>query len=766
MTFKRVLSALLSATLLTTGIVCTTATASANQVNTEPSDASVQTEVSKNEYGLVDSIQNGVIFHAFCWKYNDITDMLPQIAEAGFSSVQTSPPQPTAGTGSWWWFYQPSGFYMGTSAMGTKSDYERLCAEAEKYGIMVIADVVANHLAGDHNNIQDDLKDSQYWHDDIGAAHDGDRYSTTHGTIGMPDLNTEHSYVQQAVKKYIEELKSAGVDGIRFDAAKHIGLPSEGDNFWPTVTSVPGLWYYGEILNNSGAPENTQQDYDVLKEYSQYMTLTDSKYGKNLRDSFNGGTAPEAYGNWVATCLPNNKLLYWGESHDTWSNNKEWGFSNEMTQNTIDRAYAVAASRNEITALYFSRPSTAVKDDIHIGVKGSTHFTAKEVAAVNHFHNAMVGQKDYYTTGDNCSVVCREKGAVVVLGSGGNRDVSVPNGGGTTAPGTYTDEITGNTWTVTSSTISGKVGETGIAVIYNPGDTPVSGASVSATPNTSSFTEDTLTVKLSLKGAASGTYETSEGDKGTFTDGQSITIGSKTKLGGTVTLTLKATGEDGKEVTKTFTYTKVDPNAKTYIYFDNSAYNWSNVYAYVYEGSGESAKEMAAWPGVKMTDIETSTGYYMLDVESMKNGQVIFSDGTGSDDNRYPADMQPGMKIEGTSKLFSKGNSWTNYNGSLDTDSDTDSDTESDTDTDQEIEVLLGDATQDGKVSLRDATMALKHIAGIATVSGAAFLAADVDENGSISTVDAVAIQRYNVGYDYKNTNGHSIGAKVKLKVN
>lgn len=43
----------------------------------------------------------------------------------------------------------------------------------------------------------------------------------------MPDIATENPYVQQKVCNYVQELKSVGVDGLRWDAAKHIGVPSE-----------------------------------------------------------------------------------------------------------------------------------------------------------------------------------------------------------------------------------------------------------------------------------------------------------------------------------------------------------------------------------------------------------------------------------------------------------------------------------------------------------------------------------------------------------
>ena len=190
-----------------------------------------------NDYGLCDNIQDGNILHCFCWKHQDIIDMLPDIAAAGFTTVQISPTQSTGGTGAWWWFYQPLGFYIGSSAMGDKNSLTTLCSEADKYGIKIVADIVANHLAGDHSNIQDDLKGSEYWHTEDYNADDGDRYRVTHGKIGMPDLNTEHSHVQECVANYIQELKSVGVDGIRFDAAKHIGIPRYSRSFSDTQTN-------------------------------------------------------------------------------------------------------------------------------------------------------------------------------------------------------------------------------------------------------------------------------------------------------------------------------------------------------------------------------------------------------------------------------------------------------------------------------------------------------------------------------------------------
>ena len=615
------------------------------EVETDLSLVETEAEVNANNYGLCDNIQDGVILHCFDWKYNDIKAELANIAAAGFTSVQTSPAQPGCGTDIWWGLYQPLGFYIGTNQLGTKSDLQALCTEADKYGIKVIVDVVANHLAGDHSNIQSDLKDSQYWHPSLGKDINwADRYQVTHGEIGMPDINSEHSYVQQCVRKYIDELKSVGVDGIRWDAAKHISLPSESCNFWKAVTEGTGLYHYGEIL--VGPDDRPSGNESLMVEYTSYMSVTDSNYCKDVREAINNGQVYSGHANWGAKGLAANKLVYWGESHDTWSNNKDWGYTNEMSQNTIDRAYAVAAGRNQITALYFSRPSSKNKDDIKAGLKGSTAFKNTEIAAINHFHNALVGQKDYYTTGSNCFVIARETGAMVVMASGSNSSVSVPNGGNTTVPGTYTDEITGNTWTVTTNTISGKVGSTGIAAIYSADTKPMPTISKAG----GNFTE-TLTVTIGLKNATSGTYKIGSGSATTYTGTKTITFGADMSVGESLTITLSAT--DGKDTnTVSYTFNKVDKTSN--VAYLSLPSGWGTPYCYAYQVIDGVTVENAAWKGEAMTLVSGNIYKCEMPVD-LTAPNVIFTDGT----HQYPGMGEDGLVLTG-SMIYINGQ-WKEY---------------------------------------------------------------------------------------------------------
>lgn len=412
------------------------------------------------DYGLPASIQEGNILHCFDWTMAEVKAELPAIAEAGFGAVQLSPLQrPDAGPGSPWHdLYRPYDIAFKSSRMGSADDLKALCEEAATYGIKIIVDVVANHVdktAGYHDTWWDS-NGRVRWN---GGINYGDRTSITHNQLGdYGDINSEDAEVIARAKAYVQQLHDLGVKGIRWDAAKHIALPSENCGFWTAVTSVEGMYHYGEILDSPGP------DASIIKEYTTFMSVTDNKYSNGAaRD--NGGI-PFGYGgdHTVNQGCPDTRMVYWAESHDTYANG-EW--SQNVSQSVIDRAYASFACRNGATALYLARPNTTGFNNIKVG-KGSTAFTGKAVAEVNKFRNAMVGRPDWCEVGSNTFTVTRKGGgAVVVCKTSGS--VSVKNGGEYCPAGTYTDRVSGNKFTVTSSTISGTVGSTGIAVLYSDG---------------------------------------------------------------------------------------------------------------------------------------------------------------------------------------------------------------------------------------------------------------------------------------------------------
>lgn len=503
-----------------------------------------------NKYGLKDNIQDGVILHCFDWTLADIQEEIPNIAKAGFTAVQTSPVHERARKGSVWYdVYRPYDFKIG-NGLGTEADLKALCAKAHEYGVKVIVDVVANHT--DYSTVADRLMDQGLYHKPFDVSNWNDRDQVTHGKIGMWDLDTNNSTVQAIIKQYIQDLKACGVDGIRWDAIKHIGLPSEGDSFMQNVVDQE-MYNYGEILDGTGGDDKT-----LFPEYQTYMSITDNGYGNGFADSFAGGSINGSVGNFNQRNAKTEKLVYWGESHDTYAN--DGGQSKNKSQNVIDRAYAVVAGNNGATALYFSRPAQKAKNDIKFGDKGSVHFKDAEVAQVNYMHNACAGEPNYYVKGDGVCAQVRKSGAIIVLGRGSDRDVTVANGAGDgkwLKSGTYKDMVGGGVFTVDASTISGHVGESGIAVIYNAGSIVLPPEVVFNPADGTAFSDESLTVTATPLNAVSAWIQVNDGAKQDFTADKQFTVGADVAYGKNVTITWGATDKEGNTETGSVTYKKV-----------------------------------------------------------------------------------------------------------------------------------------------------------------------------------------------------------------
>ena len=419
-------------------------------------------------YGQPDAIPDGNILHAFSWPLKDIRAELPNIAAAGFGAIQISPLQRGDINEGWTWYtiYLPYDYHiMNSPGMGTKVDLKALCKEAEQYGIKIVVDVVLNHVNKTEPYFNPWFNvDGRYrsWGLNNNAINWDSRQSITHDPLGdYVELNTENSEVIARAKAYIEELKECGVKGIRFDAAKHIEIDGDcGHNpqFWNQITSVPDLWFYGEIVGQAVNGSDAQ----IAKYSEKGIWVPDPEYtGYAARE--NGGIPTAPGGGRDSNPATQGHLVYYGESHDDYSND-EW--SEKLDQGIVDRAYCAYACRNKQTALYYSRPRSRGKDDIKIS-KGSTAFMGKHIVEVNKFRNAMVGKRDWFEKNDDnnaCSITREDGGAVIIMkGSGW---VGVKNGGGFCPVGKYVDRVSGNEFTVTKEGIEGVVGPSGVAVIY------------------------------------------------------------------------------------------------------------------------------------------------------------------------------------------------------------------------------------------------------------------------------------------------------------
>ena len=737
---KKIISIVLALCMVVSCVVVGSVSATAASTSDSSVSAPVESATVAASTGLMSKPQDGVILHAWDWSFNNIKSRMKQIADSGYTSVQTSVIQQSKeGTKGktnnvWWLYYQPCNFVIdntGNSALGTKAEFTAMCTEAHKYGIHVIVDVVANHLGNNtgydkSNAIPSNIRNnSNYWHDqwNIEINYDN-RYSITHGSMGgLPDLNTENGDVQGFVKTFLRECIDCGADGFRFDAAKHIGVPNDSagcnSNFWPTVLndansyyntkgyfkSSGGLYSYGEILWGTGGPS--------ISQYTQYMSVTDNVTGNDIRGAVAGHNASGAAASNYKLGAGASKSVLWAESHDTYAGDKKE--STGVSQSDINKTWALVGSRNQATALYFAR--TKGYRTGNIGDVDNTSCFNKEVVEVNKFHNYFHGQSEYLASSGNIAYNERGTSGVVLVNCNGTSQ-SVNVAAHKMAAGTYKDQVSGNSFTVSGGQIKGQIGSTGIAVVYNA----ETGPSVNANPGSQNYKTDTLNVTLSYSDATSGTYTIDNGTATSFTGSKTITIGSGLAIG-TVT-TIKVTATDGtKTASQTYTYTKVDPNATETIYYDNSSTNWSPVYCYMWKNGVENSA-YKQWPGELMKS--EGNNIYSYDVPDGGYDMVIFNAGDMTGDTTK---QTTDLNYPGGGKIYKNG-SWENYGTTQPT-------------TSPVPKVLIGDVDQNGRVSIKDATMIQLYLVDKITLTGNALEAADTNRDKSVTIKDVTSIQRY-----------------------
>ena len=142
------------------------------------------------DYGLTERTKEGTILHAWCWSFNTIKNNMADIAQAGYSTVQTSPANECIvgdgggmdlmGNGKWYYHYQPTDWKLGNYQLGSREDFKSMCAEADRYGVKIIVDVLPNHTTPTLGAVSQDLKNAaggqnELYHEihlhEIGRAH-------------------------------------------------------------------------------------------------------------------------------------------------------------------------------------------------------------------------------------------------------------------------------------------------------------------------------------------------------------------------------------------------------------------------------------------------------------------------------------------------------------------------------------------------------------------------------------------------------------------
>ena len=429
-----------------------------------------------------------IILHVWSWDFNTIAENMKQIADAGYTMLQTSPVNacfsPEGGNvkildekeGNWYHFYQPTDWTIGNNILGTEEEMQVMLDSAKKYDIRVLVDVLPNHTAFIIDLVTDEFytavggREKMFHSCGLVGIHDySDRTQCTHqGVGGLPDVNTENPLFQKFYMQFVNKLLEMGVRGFRYDTAKHIGVHSDPldtaagvteNDFWDVATgrkevlgvslALPydSLFVYGEVLQGGGVPE---------AEYAGYFGQTASSYGHVLREALWKRSAKDIdLVSWYHSAAPEH-LTTWVESHDTYCNANE---SAGLTDAQIRTGWVLLTARQNGTPLFYSRPMNSTREnyfgDNLLGARGNDEFFHPEVVAVNKFRQQMNGQTEDMKVSEDGEVIVvnrGNKGAAIIYFALEANEVELPTA---LADGEYTDAVYGTTFKVENGLLKG-----------------------------------------------------------------------------------------------------------------------------------------------------------------------------------------------------------------------------------------------------------------------------------------------------------------------
>ena len=535
----------------------------------DPTPTPTPTPTPDPEEQIEARMQDTPILHCWNWSMSNIANKLSDIKKAGFKTIQLSPMQPQKdyysnngnneswGNG-WWKLYQPLGFVVATKnhSLGTKAELTALCAKAKSMGIDVIVDVVSNHLAGGSakelnggvKQYEPDIYNKTLIHmNDACKDWEDPKQLLTHPLGGYPDLQTENTTVQNRVISLLKEYIDCGVNGFRFDAAKHIETPDDGvyaSNYWPNVikgakeyAKSKGLdepYSYGETLNTIG----TGRKYTS---YTKYMSITDTRQGSSILGAVTSSSVTSIIDRYVSGISP-DQLVLWAESHDTYAD----GSTKNITVENIHKAYVIQTSRKDASTLYFARPNSGTK----LGEIGREDYKNSEIKAINDFHNTFVGQSEDISVNNGCFINVRGKLGAAIVGisnTSNNVSLNVSN----LENGKYKDLVTSKEYTVTGNKVTVTLTNNACILVNTE-------KSVSTTPEIElgEYEEvygTTQNISVNAKNATKVTYSINDGATKELS-GTSIALDSNIS-NGKVVLKITASNDTGS-VSKTINLVK------------------------------------------------------------------------------------------------------------------------------------------------------------------------------------------------------------------
>ncbi|MCR5608739.1 MAG: starch-binding protein [Lachnospiraceae bacterium] len=616
-----------------------------------------------------DDLQNGVILQAWCWSFNTIKELMPQIKAAGYSCIQTSPINKCVigntnsnydlSISNWYYHYQPTNFTIGNYQLGSEEEFIEMCKVADQYGIKVIVDVALNHMANAFNYIDGEWRDYSNFRTNQKIYDWSSRYNQTHYALeGLWDLETGNHDIQKKLKSFLENVLADGAYGFRYDAAKHIELPDDesgATDFWPNIVNNGAKYQYGEVLGDeSTARTHAYVEYldDVCTEgtgYTLRSAIANNNFSTDNILSYNAQ-------------IDNNYLVTWVESHDNFNNDSM--VSTWLTDEQITLCWAELASRAETTPLFYPRPVGAggtYYDSRYpglskIGDEGSSLYKSEAVAEVNIFRNMMEGESEYLRNINDEKVLMIErgkKGAVIINLNYENTSISSPTYLADNVYTSHTHADNNGTYKVEGGTLTGTLPARSVTVLYddNNSKTPVIGIEGYNTSTNNIFTSDYAKLTLTASNAKYATYSINGGNSYLYENGKDILIGWGYEYNKPITIELRAQSSSGITTSETYTFIKKSASDILYVEFEKPSDWGSTVYAYMYKPVGSTTMIYSSWTGTAMNHVNGNLYNITLDAADYVDGYIMFNDGN----NQVPGSGKDGFKLKNYSLYNANG---------------------------------------------------------------------------------------------------------------
>jgi alpha-amylase len=287
-----------------------------------------------------------IILQAFNWEsckenwYKKLANMVPEIAEAGFSAVWLPPASDSVSPQG----YLPRDLYDLNSRYGTEAELRDLIATLHEHGLKAIADIVINHRCAHYQD--DDGKWNKFggrlaWDNTVicsnNPAFNGrGSYKNHEDYTAAPNLDHSQERVRKDIAQWMRYLRnSIGFDGWRFDFVKGYDGSFVGEyvnatvpemafgEYWDTCSYTDGVLAYNQDAHRQrtvdwcDATGGTCAAFDFTLKGILQEAFTRGEYWR-LVDS--QGRPPGVLGLWPS------RAVTFLENHDTGSTLQHWPF--------------------------------------------------------------------------------------------------------------------------------------------------------------------------------------------------------------------------------------------------------------------------------------------------------------------------------------------------------------------------------------------------------------------------------------------------------